>query len=102
MGIWAGSGGDQYATSTEFGVFRSYILLLCSSMVAERACGRTCLLLLCITGTDWPSLHHLMTQKENEGFGWKESYWKVLLRWYFKHLTFVNPASEEKAVENPP
>lgn len=21
---------------------------------------------------------------------------------YFKHLTFVNPASEEKAVENPP
>lgn len=65
MGLWAGSGGDQYATSAEIGGFRSYILFLCSSMVAERACGHTCLLLLCVTGADWPSLYHLMTQKEN-------------------------------------
>lgn len=100
MGLWAGSGGDQDAASAELGVFRSYILFLCSFMMAEKACGHT-FLLLCITGADWPSLHHLMTQKENEGFGWKESYWKVLPRWYFKHLTFVNPASEENAVENP-
>lgn len=58
----------------------------------------------CVTGADWPSSYLLMTQKENEFVGHEglvlENIVELVL--YFKHLTFVNQASEEKAVEKLP